>query len=66
MKLSQFTIHNSQFSMNYQLPITNVASDWKMVNGKYLVNDKCLPSAAIAKKRLMVNEATRRSVRVER
>ncbi len=39
---AQFSILNSQFSMNYQLPITNETTIWQMVNGKYLVNGKWL------------------------
>ena len=39
MKSLQFTIISSQFSINYQLSIINVAT-WKMASGKYLVNGK--------------------------
>ncbi len=41
----QFTTYNSQFTMNYQLAITNVAAkgqsimanQWQMANGKWLM-----------------------------
>ncbi len=58
----KFSILNSQFSKNYQLPITNEATIWQMVNGKYLVN-ACPPEQLRRRgKWLMVNEATRGSV----
>lgn len=47
--VQKFSILNSKpclpagmLSMNYQLPITNVATIWKMVNGKHLVKGKWL------------------------
>ena len=41
MKLLQFSIHNFQFSLNYQFSITNEAAICKMLDEKLMVNAKC-------------------------
>lgn len=39
--LLQFSIHNSQFSMNYQFSFINVGSVCEMANEKLMSNAKC-------------------------